>query len=97
MSDRLCSLMKMIVWSLPVKDPHAQQRQQRQIVDLCPIHHMKPFSPADHMGPQLVIEEQVWEDVVPPLMVCGCLILPLFVDPMKGVLGDLQKFSSVFL
>ena len=41
------------------------------------------------MGPQLIIEEQVRKDVVPPAMVGGGLVLPLLVDPMKGILGDL--------
>ena len=43
----------------------------------------------DHMGPQLIVKEQVREDVVPPAMVSSHLILPLLVDPMEGVLGDL--------
>ena len=59
---------------------------------------MEPFSPADHMGPQLVIKEQVQEDVIPPAMVSGCLVLPLLADPMESVLGDLynspQRFSK---
>ena len=48
------------------------------------------------MGPQPIVEEQVWEDVIPPVMVCSCLILSLLVDPMEGILGDLQLLS-VFL
>ena len=43
----------------------------------------------DHMGPQSIIIEQVWKDVIPPAMVGSCLILPLLADSMKGVLGDL--------
>ena len=34
MPDRLHGLVKTIVGSLPIEDPHAQQRQQRRIVDL---------------------------------------------------------------
>ena len=43
------------------------------------------------MGPQPIVEEQVWEDVVPPLMMGSRLILPLFVDSVEGILGDLEK------
>ena len=57
MPDRLRSLMKTIVGSLPVEDPHAQQRQQRQIVDLRSVNHTEPFSPTDHVGPQPIIKE----------------------------------------
>ena len=89
MPDRLHSLVKMIVRSLPIEDPHAQKRQQGQVVDLRLIDHTKPFSPADHMSPQLIIKEQVRKDVVPPPMVCSRLVLPFLADPMKGVLGDL--------
>ena len=50
------------------------------------------------MGPESVIKEQVREDVVPPLMMGSRLILPLLVDAMKGILGDLsnspQRFSK---
>ena len=81
--------METIIQSLPVEDPHAQQRQQRQIIDLHLIDHTQPFSPTDHMGPQLIIKEQVRKDVIPPAMVCGCLVLPLLTDSMKGILGDL--------
>ena len=101
MPDRLCGLVKTIIGSFPIEDPHAQQRQQRQIVNLRPINDTEPLSPADHMGPQPIIEEQVWKNVVPPAMVCGGFILSLLVDPMKGVLGDLQNshqhFSSLVL
>ena len=89
MSDRLSHLVKTIIWSLPVEDPHPKKRQQRRIVDLRLVDHMKPFGPVDHMGPQPIIKEQVRKDVVPPVMVCGGLILSLLADPMKGVLGDL--------
>ena len=72
-----------------------QQQQQRSVVNLCPVNHIEPFSPSDHMGPQLTVKEKVWEDVVPPAMVCRCLILPLLADPMEGGLGDLH-FSQRF-
>ena len=50
----------------------------------------------DHVGPQPIIKEQVRKDIVPPAMVGGCLILPLLVDSMKGILGDLQIFLQRF-
>ena len=59
MPDHLHSLVKMIIWSLPVEDPHAQQQQQQQIIDLGLIDNLKPFGPVDHMGPQPIIKEQV--------------------------------------
>ena len=46
----------------------------------------------DHMGPQPIVEIKVWEDVIPPMMVCSRLVLPFIVDPMEGGLGDLQIF-----
>ena len=49
----------------------------------------------DHMGPEPIIEEQVREDVVPPAMVSGRLILPCLMDPIEGVLGNLELLVSV--
>ena len=59
MPDHLRSLVETIIGSFPVEDPHAQQRQQGQVVNLCLIDHMEPFSPTDHVGPQPIIKEQV--------------------------------------
>ena len=89
MPDHLSCLVKTIVGSFPIEDPHTQQRQQWSILDLCSINHTEPFSPSDHMGPQPIIKIQVWEDVAPPAMVSCHLILPLLANPMEGVLGDL--------
>ena len=47
------------------------------------------------MGPQPIVKEQVREDVIPPAMMGGCLILPILANPMEGVLGDLQLLFSV--
>ena len=96
MPDRLCCLVKTIVGSLPIEDPHAQQRQQRSVVYLRPIYLSEPFSPLDHVGPQLVVEIKVWEDVIPPMMVCSCLVLPLLTNPVEGVLGDLSTSLQRF-
>ena len=50
----------------------------------------------DHMGPELIVEEQVQKDVIPPLMVCSRLILSLLADFMEGVLGDLSNSPQCF-
>ena len=96
MPDRLSRLVKTIVGSFPIKNPHPEKRQQRQIIDLPTIYHTKPFSP-DHVSPQPIVKEEVREDVIPPTMVCSCCILSLFDDPMEGILGDLKEPPSVFL
>ena len=89
MPNRLGCLVKTVVRSLPIEDPHTQQRQQRGVVNLRPIDHAEPFSPTDHMGPQPIIKEQVWEDIVPPVMVCRHLVFPVLANPVEGVLGNL--------
>ena len=48
------------------------------------------------MGPQPVIKEEVWEDIIPPMMVCSHLILPLLANPMEGILGDLENSPQCF-
>ena len=96
MPDRLRCLVKMIVGSLPVKDPHAQQRQQRSIINLRLVDHTEPFGPWDHMGPQPIIEVKVREDIIPPVMVGSCLILSLLADPVEGSLGNLQTSLQRF-
>ena len=95
MPDRLRGLVETIVGSLPIQDPHVQQRQQRSIVDLRPIDYTEPFSPSDHMGPRPIVKVEVREDVIPPPMVCHHLILPLFSNPVEGSLGNLQLLFSV--
>ena len=57
---------------------------------------MEPLSPTNHMGPQPIIKEQVWKDIVPPVMVCSRLVLSLLANPMEGVLGDLQNSPQCF-
>ena len=96
MPDHLCCLVKMIVGSLPIEDPHMQQRQQRSVVYFCMIDDSEPFSPSDHMGPQTIIKVQVREDVVPPTMVCGRLVLPRLANPVEGILGDLSTSLQHF-
>ena len=95
MPDRLCCLVETIVGSFPIEDPHTQQRQKRGIVNLHSINHSEPFSPSDHMGPQPIIKVKVWEDVIPPAMVCSCFVLPILTNPMEGILGNLEFLFSV--
>ena len=71
-------------------------RNQRRIVNLPSVDHMKPFGPTDHMGPEPIIEAKVWEDVIPPAMVYSCLILPLLVNPVESILGDLKSPPQCF-
>ena len=86
----------MIVGSLPIEDPHVQQRQQGSVIYLHPINDSKPLRPLDHMGPQPIVKVQVREDVIPPMMVCSHLVLPRLANPVEGILGDLSNFSSAF-
>ena len=72
-----------------------QQRQQRSVIYLRPIHFSEPFSPSDHMGPQPIIKAQVREDIVPPTMVCSRRVLPCLENSMEGILGDLQFLVSI--
>ena len=95
MPDRLGCLVQTIIGSLPIEDPHAQQRQQRSVVNLHLINNSEPFSPSDHVGPQPIIEIQVQEDIAPPAMVGSRLVLPRLANPVEGVLGNLQLLFSV--
>ena len=95
MMNCLSRLVKMIIWSLPVEDPHPEQRQEGQIVDFGPIHLMKPLRPSDHMGPKLIVEEEVQICVTPPSVMCGSCVLPSPHNPVKGILGNLSISLSV--
>ena len=89
MPDRLSHLVKTIVGSLPVKNPHSKQRQEGRIVDLRPIHLSKPLNPPDHMGPESIIKDKVWIYVTPPPMMGSFLVLSSLLDPVEGILGNL--------
>ena len=88
-SNRLGHLVQTTVGSLPVQDPHLEQRQEGRIIDLCLIHLSKPFSPLDHMGPESIIKEEVQKRVSPPSIVGSFHVLPSLYNAMKGILGDL--------
>ena len=94
-SNSLGCLMKSIVGSLPVEDPHPNQRQEGRIVDLGPIHLMKPLCPSDHVGPKPIVKEKIWVCITPPLVVCGSHILSSVQDSMEGILGNLETPLSV--
>ena len=97
MPNHLSHLVETIVWSFPVQDPHLEKRQKQRIIDLHTVHHLEPFSPSDLVPPQPIIEEEVWEDIIPPMMVCSHRILPFLDDSVEGILGDLRESPSVFL
>ena len=55
------------------------------------INPLKPFCPLDHICPQAIVEEKVWEHVPLPPVVNNSLIVrfTLLDYPMIGVLGYL--------
>ena len=57
---------------------------------------MEPFGPANHVGPQPIVKKQVRKDIIPPLMVGSRLVLPLFANSVKGILGDLSNSPQHF-
>ena len=61
------------------------------------IDHSEPFSPLDHVCPQPIVKEEIWEDIIPSAMVCSRRILPFLDDSVEGILGDLNNLPSVFL
>ena len=60
-----------------------------------PIHLTKPFRSPDHIGPELIIEEEIWVDILPPPIMGSLNILPGFLDPVISVLGNLQFSVSI--
>ena len=55
-SDCLIHLVKTIIGTGPVQDPHLEQAKENRIINMSPIDHSKPFSSPDHIGPKLIIE-----------------------------------------
>ena len=49
------------------------------------------------MGPEPIIEEKGWEDIIPPTMVYGLHVLPLFDNPVEGILGNLENPPQYFV
>ena len=93
----LSHLVKTIVWAGPVQDPHPEQAKENWIINISPIHLSKPFGSSDHVGLQLIIEEEIRIDILPPLVVDNSLVtwLPCLLNAMEGVLGNLQFSVSV--
>ena len=91
--DGLHCLVYAIIRTSLVKDPHAEQTEQDQIIDFGSINLMKPFHPLDHVCPEPIVEEEVWVHVPPPLVLnCSLIIRLILLDhPMIGVLGYLQS------
>ena len=87
--------MKMIIWTCLVEDSHPEQIQEDWIIDTSSIHLLKPFHSSDHVGPEPIVEEEIWKDILPPLIVDSLLFLSHLPDSMEGVLGNLQFSISV--
>ena len=73
-----------------------EQAEEDQVVYMSPIYLLKPFCPLDHVGPELIVKEEVQVYVPPPMVVDNCLViqLPWLPNPMEGVLGNLQFLSA---
>ena len=96
-SNGLGHLVKTVVGTGPVQDPHMEQTEENWIVDASPIYHSKPFHPLDHVGPETIIKVKVWVHVPPPPIMDNCLVIWFSCLPntMEGILGDLQFSVSV--
>ena len=97
MSNCLGYLVKMIIGTGPVQDPHSEQAKENWIIDVSPIHLLKPFHPSNHIGPKPIIKEEVWIYVPPPSIMDNSLVVQLswFSNTMEGVLGNLKFSVSV--
>ena len=93
MLDGLSCLVHTIVGTSPVEDPHVEQTEQNRIV-IWTNQPNEAIPPLDHVWPKLIVEEQVWVHVPPPLILDYDWIigLVLFNHSMVGVLGDLYPF-----
>ena len=54
MSNGLNYLIKTIVGTGPVQDPHLEQAEEDQIIDMSLINLLKPLHPSDHIGPETI-------------------------------------------
>ena len=87
----LCSLVHTIVGTHPIENPHAEQTEQDQIIDLSLINPSKPFHPTDHIHPEPIVKEEVQVYVPPPQVFDNHLIIGFtFLNhPVVGILGYL--------
>ena len=96
--NHLGHLVKTIIGTSPVQDPHPEQAKENWIVDASPINLSKPFHPSDHIGPEMIIEEEVRVYVPPPaVMNDGFIVwLPWLPNAVEGILGNLQALSVFY-
>ena len=87
MLNGLSGLVKTIVGSFPVEDPHLKERQESWIIDLSPVHLLEPLSPLDHMGSKPIVKEEIRVCIPPPLIVGSLGIFSSFHDPITGGKG----------
>ena len=68
------------------------------IVDTSPIHPSKPFHSSNHVCPKVIVEEEVQEDIPPPLVMNDNLIVQfIFLDySVEGILGDLLPLLEFY-
>ena len=73
MSNSLCHLVKMIIWTCPVKNSHTEEVDQDQIINPRLVHPPKPLH-SDHISPKMIIKEKVWEHVLlPSILIDHCI------------------------
>ena len=91
MLNGLHHLVHAIIGTGPVQDPHAEQAEENQIINISLIYLSKPFHPLDHIGLQSIIKEKVWEDIPLPTVVNNCLVIRfILLDySVEGILGNL--------
>ena len=96
-SNCLGCLVHPIVRTSSVQDPYPEQAKKNRIIDMSPIHSLKPFHLEDHVGPKVIIKEQVWEDVPPPSVVNNSFIIQFILlhNSMESVLGNLSFPSAL--
>ena len=96
MSNSLGSLVEAVVVSPPVKDTDMKEAYQYWIVELTPIDLTKLFPSSNHVGPQMIIEMELREDIPP-----SPCIIDYFVsspdDIFEAVLGNLNHTLSDLL
>ena len=64
--DRLCRLVKPIVWFLPVVDPRLQKIKQDAVVHLLVIHQLQVVASPDHVCPKAIIGLELEEAITTP-------------------------------
>ena len=67
-TDRLCRLVKPIVWLLPIVDPRLQKIKQDAVVHLLVVHQLQVVTSPDHVCPKAIIGLELEETItMPPL------------------------------